>query len=319
VNQGPGSAPGHTIDILMATYNGERFVGEQIESILRQSDPDWTLTVRDDCSTDGTVAVVRDIAARHPDRIAVQLRGESSGSAARSFLEMLRASHAPYVMLSDHDDVWLDDKIAVTVAKMRELERRFGAGTPLLVHTDLTVTDAGLRVTSRSMMDAQQLDGSESRLARLVTQNTVTGCTVMVNRPLADLVREPFDGIAMHDWWLAVIASAFGAIGFIDTPTVLYRQHGDNAVGAKPSRGLSYKLNRLLDREGITGGFTASFAQAAAFLEHFEDRLSDVQVEMLRAYVTIPRLGKAGRLRTLRRHGFWKNTAVRRLGQVLYV
>ena len=310
---------GAPIDVLMATYDGESFVGDQIESILRQSHPDWKLTVQDDCSTDGTGTVIRDYARQHPDRIVARERGSNSGSAKQNFFELLLASRARYVMLCDQDDVWLDDKIAVTLQRMMEMERRHGADTPLLVHTDLTVTDAGLRVTSRSMMDAQQLDGSESRLARLVTQNTVTGCTVMVNRPLADLVREPFDGIAMHDWWLAVIASAFGAIGFIDSPTVLYRQHGDNAVGAKPSRGLSYKLNRLLDREGITGGFTASFAQAAAFLEHFEDRLSDVQVEMLRAYVTIPRLGKAGRLRTLRRHGFWKNTAVRRLGQVLYV
>jgi len=315
---GPGT-DGPTIDVLMAAHNGERFIGEQIESVLRQGSTGWRLTVRDDCSTDGTLAIVGDCAARHPDRIVAEERGENSGSAKQNFLEMLLRSEAPYVMLCDQDDVWLDDKIAVTLQRMAEMERRHGADTPLLVHSDLTVTDTALRVTSRSMMDAQQLDGSESRLARLVTQNTVTGCTVMVNRPLADLVWEPFDGIAMHDWWLAVIASAFGAIGFIDTPTVLYRQHGDNAVGAKPSRGLSYKLNRLLDREGITGGFTASFAQAAAFLEHFEDRLSDVQVEMLRAYVTIPQLGKAGRLRTLRRHGFWKNTAVRRLGQVLYV
>lgn len=153
------------------------------------------------------------------------------------------------------------------------------------------------------MMQAQQLDGRESRLARLVTQNTVTGCTVMVNRALVDMVRGPFDAVVMHDWWLAMIASAFGAIGFVDTPTVLYRQHEDNAVGARPSRSLEYKVNRLLDKEGVTRSLRDSFAQA----------------EMLRAFTSVPRLGKAGRLRVLRRYGFWKNTVVRRLGQILYV
>jgi len=310
---------GAPIDVLMATYDGESFVGDQIESILRQSHPDWKLTVQDDCSTDGTGTVIRDYARQHPDRIVARERGSNSGSAKQNFFELLLASRARYVMLCDQDDVWLDDKIAVTLQRMMEMERRHGADTPLLVHSDLTVTDTALRVTARSMMAAQQLDGRESRLNRLVVQNTVTGCTVMVNRALVTMVREPFDRIVMHDWWLALIASAFGAIGFVDTPTALYRQHDTNAVGARPSRGLAYKVDRLLDREGITTALAESFAQAAVLLEHFEDRLSDVQVEMLRAYVTIPQLGKAGRLRTLRRHGFWKNTAVRRLGQVLYV
>ena len=316
----PERGGGHpSIDVLMATYNGERFVADQIESVLRQSYPDWKLTVRDDCSTDGTGAVVRDYARRHPDRIVVQARPTASGSAQRNFLEMLAGSDAPYVMLCDHDDVWLEDKIAVTVARMGELEQRFGRDVPLLVHSDLIVTDPDLRVVAPSMMDAQQLDGRESRLARLIVQNVVTGCTVMVNRPLADMVREPFDGIVMHDWWLALIASAFGGIGFLERPTVLYRQHGTNTVGARPSRTLEYKVKRLLDKEGVTRSLADSFAQAQAFLEHFDARLSEEQASMLRAYAAIPRLGKLHRLRTLRRHGFWKNTAVRRLGQILYV
>jgi len=310
---------GAPIDVLKATYDGESFVGDQIESILRQSHPDWKLTVQDDCSTDGTGTVIRDYARQHPDRIVARERGSNSGSAKQNFFELLLASRARYVMLCDQDDVWLDDKIAVTLQRMMEMERRHGADTPLLVHSDLMVADTALRVTARSMMAAQQLDGRESRLNRLVIQNTVTGCTVMVNRALVAMVREPFDRIVMHDWWLALIASAFGAIGFVDAPTVLYRQHDTNTVGARPSRGLAYKVNRLLDREGITAALTDSFAQATAFLEHFEDRLSEEQAQMLRAYVAIPQLGKVGRLRVLRRYGFWKNTVARRLGQVWFV
>lgn len=319
VTPGPGTGAGHTIDILLATYNGERFIDAQIESVLRQNRTDWMLTVRDDCSTDGTLALVHDLARRHPGRITVQARPTASGSAKQNFLEMLTGSHAPYVMLCDHDDVWLEDKIALTAARMRELEHRFGADVPLLVHSDLIVTDAELQVLSPSMMDAQQLDGRESRLGRLIIQNVVTGCTVMVNRPLADMVREPFDEIVMHDWWLALIASAFGAIGFLERPTVLYRQHGTNTVGARPSRSLSYKMKRLLDKEGVTRSLADSYAQAEAFLGHFDAQLSQEQASMIRAYAAIPHLGKVGRLQTLRRNGFWKNTAVRRLGQVLYV
>lgn len=128
----PPDGDGASIDVLMATYNGERFIAEQIESILRQSHPDWKLTVRDDCSTDGTGAVVRDYARRHPDRIVAQQRGENSGSAEQNFFEMLLESTARYVMLCDQDDLWLDDKIALTVGRMAEMEHRFGADTAVL-------------------------------------------------------------------------------------------------------------------------------------------------------------------------------------------
>lgn len=307
------------LDVLLAAHNGERFIAEQIESVLRQSDTDWFLRIRDDCSTDATLAIALDYARRHPDRISVEQRHENSGSARQNFLEMLSASRAPFVMFCDHDDVWHEDKIALTRAKMQTLEAEWGADVPLLVHTDLVVTDAALRVVAPSMMRAQQLDGSQSRLPRLLAQNVVTGCTVMVNRPLIDLADEPYDDVVMHDWWLALIAAAFGHIGFVDVPTVLYRQHGANVVGARPSRSPAYKIGRLLDRRGVTRSLRDSVAQAAAFLSHFGARLEPEQVEMLQAFASIPQLGKPARIAVLRRHDLWKNTLVRRVGQLLYV
>ncbi len=307
------------IEILLAAHDGERHLAEQLDSLLAQTHEDWHLTIRDDRSTDATVAIAREYAARHPDRIVVQERETASGSATRNFLEMVADSRASYVMLCDQDDVWLEDKVALTLDAMHALEAAHGGTAPLLVHTDLMVTDARLHLMHRSMTAAQQLDGRETRLARLVTQNMVTGCTVMINRPLTDLVGEPFDGVVMHDWWLALIAAAFGGIGFLGTPTVLYRQHEANVVGARPSHGLGYKVRRLLDREGVTRSLRDSCTQASAFLTHFEDRLSTDQRELLQAFTSIPTLGKAERLWTLRRYGFWKNTLARRLGQVWFV
>ena len=314
-----GSGDAGPIEVLMAAYNGERFVADQIDSLLRQTEPGWHLTIRDDHSTDGTLAIAREYARRDPERITVQQRGSNSGSAKQNFLEMLGATRARYVMFCDHDDVWAEDKVAVTLAKMRAMEDRFGSDAPMLVHTDLTVVDPDLRVLAPSMMRAQQLEGRETRLARLIAQNVVTGCTVMVNRALADLVRPPLDAVVMHDWWLAIIASAIGRIGFVDASTVLYRQHGTNVVGARPSRSLSYKVARLMDREGVTTALRDSVTQAAALLDHLEPRLAPEQVEMLRDFVSIPRLGKVGRIAVLRRHGLWKNTVARRVGQVLFV
>ncbi len=319
VQQGETRAGEPMIDVLMAAFNGEDYVAEQIESIVRQDFSGWRLVVRDDHSTDSTLAVVQECALRYPDRIVVQERDENSGSAKQNFLEMLGGSTAPYVMFADDDDIWRPDKISRTLGAMQQLERRLGTGTPLLVHTDLTVVGQNLEVIARSMSRSQQLDGNEARLSRTVVQNVVTGCTVMVNRALADLVHEPFDGIVMHDWWLATIASAFGAISFVDSSTVLYRQHGKNVVGARPTRSLSYNVGRYLDRKGTEKMLADSYTQAEVFLERFADRLSEPHRELLRAYTAIPTLGKVGRVRELQRHGFWKSTTVRRLGQVLFV
>ena len=307
-----------SLQILLGTYDGETYLTELLDSIVAQTHRGWSLTVRDDGSRDGTLAIAQDYARHHPERIVVTGRQSPSGSAARNFLELVAASTARYVMLADQDDVWLPDKIEVTLAAMRDLEARLGPGVPALVHTDLTVTDADLHVIERSMVRSQALDGEESRLGALVTQNPVTGCTVMVNRALADLVTPPFDDVAMHDWWLAIIAAAFGGLAFVGRPTVLYRQHGSNAVGARSVRTLRYKVARALDRDGVVESLRASYAQAGAFLEHYRSRLAADQVALLDAAASMPRRGRLSRLRSLRRYGLWKNTLIKRVGQVLY-
>lgn len=314
---GPGpTAP--PVEILLSTFQGEQYLAAQLDSILAQSCDAWRLRIRDDGSTDRSAAIAREYADRHPDRITADVRPTPSGSAATSFLELVAASRGRYVMLADQDDVWLSDKIEVTLARMRELEASLGADVPALVHTDLTVVDAGLGVLEPSMIRSQQLDAESSRLASIVAQNPVTGCTVMLNRSLAALVAPPFDGVAMHDWWLALLGAAFGGIGFVDRPTVLYRQHGANAVGARSARTLRYKVARALDREGVVASLRASYTQAAAFRAAYGDRLAPAQAALVEAAATMPGRGKLARLAALRRHGLWKNTLVKRVGQVLY-
>ena len=153
--------------------------------------------------------------------------------ACRTFGELLEDSDADYMALCDQDDVWLPGRIAKPLERVRAVEREQGAATPILAHTDLAVVDENLDTIAPSFWAYRHLDpyrGSE--LNRLLVQNVVTGCTTIINRALARLACPIPESIPMHDWWLALVASAFGRIETVPEATVLYRQHGNNSVGA---------------------------------------------------------------------------------------
>src|SRR5690606_39057310 len=136
------------------------------------------------------------------------------------------------VMFSDADDCWFPDKISLTLDLMRVVEKdEGGARTPTLVHTDLAVVDRDLRPIADSLWQYQGVNPDLTSLNRLLIQNCVTGCTVMVNRPLRELASPIPPGVVMHDWWMALVASSFGRIARIARPTLLYRQHGRNDTG----------------------------------------------------------------------------------------
>ena len=306
------------IDILMAVYNGERYVAQQIDSILAQHFQDWRLVIQDDCSSDRTPESCEGYAQKYPDKIVYSRLAANTGAADRNFYSLMKKAEAPYIMFSDHDDVWLSDKVGDTLAKMRELEQQYGAEAPLLVHTDLTVAEESLNVRAGSMMKLQKLNPQPS-FAQLVVQNMVTGCTVMVNRCLLARLGSPPQHAVMHDWWMALIAGAMGGIGYVDKPTILYRQHGNNEVGAKDAASLSYCGSRLKDREGARKVLLDTCVQAEEFLQRYGGDLEESQRRMLAAYSRLPEQSKARRIAILARYGLWKYGVVRKIGQICFI
>lgn len=306
------------IDILMALYNGERYLAEQIDSILGQSITEWRLVLVDDCSKDRTPEIAQEYARRYPGKIAFYRREQNLGSAQKSFFDMLQYSTAEYIMTSDQDDCWLPDKLKVTLEKMKELEAVHGNGVPLLVHTDLRVVDAELHTIHESMFRAQNLDSRRDTLPQLLAQNIVSGCTEMFNRALADRVRQIPQHAVMHDWWYALVAGAFGAVGFVNQPTILYRQHGGNEVGAKDVRSVQYTVERANDPVGARRSLILTYRQAAEFLEIYGGQLAPRGKELVSAYAGLRSAGKWKKIHTLFRYGFWKKGLCRKLGQIVF-
>src|SRR5262245_2756191 len=171
------------IEILLATYNGARFLDVQIESLLRQRDVSFRILVRDDGSTDETPAIIERYRRSRPETFRVLSTSGNIG-AAGNFSALLAHSEAPYAALCDQDDVWAPHKLRVLCETLREMEARHGADTPLLVHSDLEVVDESLRVLHSSHWRYIGSDPEHTNLARLLIRNSVTGCASLINRAL---------------------------------------------------------------------------------------------------------------------------------------
>lgn len=222
--------------ILMSTYNGERYLRQQIDSILGQTDREWRLLVRDDGSTDGTQAILSDYAQAHPERICVMESKQHNLGAKRSFEELLaHAEKSDYYMFADQDDVWLPEKIAVTKRKMQELEQIHGSAKPMVVHTDLRVVDEELKEMHPSFWRYSNIRPEilDSNVHYLCICNAVTGCAMMMNDAARTISLPFYEQAYMHDQWIgAVVLAKGGVVCPVDEATMLYRQHRKNVVGA---------------------------------------------------------------------------------------
>lgn len=308
------------VSILMAVYNGEKYLSQQIESILAQTFSQWKLIICDDCSSDNSFDIIRKYSEMYPDKIFARRNDAPTGSAQANFMSMLKFSDGEYTMFADQDDVWLPDKISLTLNEMRKIEQCEG-NIPVLVHTDMTVVDAELNQISHSFMKYCRFNPNKRALNNLIVQNNISGCTMMINRQLLELVEEtPPGDIMMHDWWLGLAASAFGKIDYIDKPTSLYRQHTANQLGAirKTPR---YYTNRIKDvfRRSTGTSTVTTLIQAENFLKHYNEKLSEENRRIVSAYAAFPNVNIFQRWRSLIKYKLWKQNWEGKIAQLFMI
>jgi hypothetical protein len=303
------------VDVVLGTFDGERFLREQLDSIAAQEGVAWRVIVRDDGSRDATLAVVDAFAREHPGCVEVLDDGEPGLGAARSFGRLLEATTAPYVFTCDQDDVWSPRKILTSLERMWELEGRSGPQREILVHTDLRVVDAQGRTIAASLDRFQRL-GAERRTAlrHLLVQNAVTGCTMALNRALLGRALPVPSEAIMHDWWLALVAAAFGTVSYLPEATVDYRQHDANAIGARRF-GLAGRPSRASMRTSLQ----RTFEQAEALRSALGCQMGPREAALVEAYAHLPHLSAARRRWRIARHGFWKHGFARNVAMLAVV
>lgn len=291
------------IIVLLPVYNGERFLDEQIGSILGQSHKNLQLVFRDDGSTDTSPAILQKYASVHPDQVLVLQDDRGNLGALGSFSVLMQwalkqpvSDSGVYVALADQDDTWHPDKLQQCLQAMTEAEGELPE-MPLLVHSDLKVVDATGGEMSASLMQYQGLDPGKTKFGAQLISNTVTGCTSLANLALLEkALPVPADAV-MHDWWLSLVASAFGRLIFLPAALVEYRQHGRNTLGAREhkSPSLSWrtvgKLFQFKPTKQAQMLFEQAAAQAAAFESAFGDQLAASDRRAIRDVMLLPQLG----------------------------
>lgn len=276
-----------TVEILLAAYNGERFLREQLDSLLAQTWEQWHLTVSDDGSTDGTSAILDGYAAQYPDRIRRVRHEGRFGNACDHFFWLMKECGASYMMFCDQDDVWHPDKVEKTMRALLEAEDEAGTDTPVLVFTDLTPVDEKLRPIASSLMKMQKQYTDVIDYRALLMQNIVTGCATGINRALAQLAGQCKDTsqVIMHDWWLGVVAARFGRVIYLDESTMLYRQHGGNSVGAKNAGSVKDSLQTFSHINRLCGTIAAKKRQADTYLQTYGGGLKPEELPFFHGFI----------------------------------
>ena len=301
------------IEILLATYNSEKYLREQIDSIIEQDCDNWKLIIRDGGSNDSTIEIINDYYLRFPEQVKV-IQSIGRSSAVENFSALLEASNAEYIMFADHDDIWFKNKVSCSFDKIVESEKKYGCNSPLMVFSDMQVVDADLNILSDSFFDFQKLNPSKLNLRNMLVQNIPSGCTMIINRNLAEIASPVPVNAVMHDHWLAIAAVVFGHIVFLEKPTLMYRQHSNNVFGAS-QYGLKYLCEKIFNgRKLLRKRFFKDVEQAVVFLQNYHEQLSPEYIELLGDFTKLKDVSGFRAWKILLTHKILKNGFMRNLG-----
>jgi glycosyltransferase involved in cell wall biosynthesis len=256
------------LSIILPTYNGAYYVGQQIDSILAQTFADFELIISDDASSDQTCEILDDYARRDP-RIKIRKQGCNLGF-KRNFEFLLREATGRYVALADQDDIWLPTHIELLMKSI---------GNSLLACGNCELVDSNGCTLGRTMKGEAGLEfiptDMESQFHHLLYNNFVQGCTALISKRLIDLALPIPENVRFHDYWLASVAALTSPIVYVDETIVKYRQHTQNVIGTEGT-----VLSRMLKR-----GKPETQMICESLLSRFGPLLTDLQTNQLKVAI----------------------------------
>jgi glycosyltransferase involved in cell wall biosynthesis len=306
------------VEIVVPTYNCAGWIDGFFQSIVDQDFCDWRILSRDDASTDSTVTLLAKWERSLRGRLSLSRDNQANLGMIENYNAVLECTSAPWVMLADPDDIWLPGKISSTIHAMREAERSHGSKVPIVVCSDATVVDDCLQTISPSYWRWSRHNAKLAEVFhRMIIENPVLTSTMMVNRALLD-VALPMAGAACPDWWLAMVACAFGRIVRLPQSTVLYRRHPANDSLDPMTSTLGAALAGLPNgRKRVDRLIQQCAQQAGAFLTRFGSRLPFADAAALESAKNLPGLSSLARRHAILRHHLWFASPLKNAGLML--
>lgn len=288
-----------TLQILMSTYNGVKYIREQLDSLLDQDcekfgKASFRILIRDDGSGDGTQDILEEYAVKYPDRIS-WYQGENIG-VIQSFFEVLgKAGDSDYYAFCDQDDYWMPEKMTRAVEILDGMSRE----KPSLYCCRPKLVDQELKPIESEIERPAMRPGFRNAMI----ENIVTGCTAVFNRRLCEMIRqEPPKFTVMHDWWLYLTASCFGELYYDETPYICYRQHQGNVLGTKTRKTDEWKM-RLKRFRGNRGNISHQLGEFLRIFGNLEPHNENIQ--MAREFLEV-RKSFTGRRRFLKKSRIYR-------------
>ena len=301
------------ITVLMGVYNGEKYLAQQLDSILCQTYKEYDIVISDDCSTDNSRNIILQYKDKFQNKFLV-LENKANIGVHNNFQQLINSADNRFYMFLDQDDIWLPEKIEVSYNKILELEKKYGDNIPLLVFSDKILIDSNENIIAESSIEYEKYNVNQLTLNKLLIQNVVSGCTVIFNNALKQLLADIPKEAVMYDYWAALTAAAFGKIEYINIPLMKYRQH-ENNVTKTESINLLYFIKKI-KRQKFCKRYERNIKQAESFYKAYCEKLNDTQKKLLEDFISLKSASFMQRIKILHKHDLYKQHFMQKIGMV---
>lgn len=308
-----------TIDVLLATYNGEHFLAQQIDSVLAQTYQDFRILVRDDGSTDTTMQIVQSYQNKYPEKILLIEDNYGNIGVTQNFNTLMQHSNASYMCFCDQDDNWFNNKLEVSLHEIKKLEIG-NTEIPCLVYSDMQVINEQNEIIHPSLWKIHKTFAKYFQFNRLLIYNIPFGCTMMINQSLAKLACPIGKHAIYHDHWLALLVAAFGKFKAINQPLMFLRNHANNTSYRIKQSFIQKTLKKLQNAVTKTQHkywLKLRIEQAKDFKNQYKDKLSKKDLHTIDEFISIEKRTGFGRKFVYVKNKFYKPDFLQTLKMIL--
>ncbi len=271
------------VSVILTTFNGAAFIEKQIQSILKQNTPADEIIICDDNSTDDTVSLLNTFINNGPIKLFINDKRLGIVENFKKAAKLARQGN--WLIFADQDDIWAPQKLTRLMDEMQLMDDGY---TPALIYSDLSIIDKNDTVISGSFWAAQKIRPEKIKLATLLYGNVVTGCTMIINYPMAEEFFQMNNSNFLHDEWLALIAYSIGKVKFLRDKLVFYRKHERNVTFSEDYKVPGFKDSIKQDVDHLSGNkrfLPHEFDLAKAFLLKYRDKLSHKQIHIIERFI----------------------------------